>query len=215
MVLDNQLRSHVVSALSVLSQFSTCHRVHVILLVPVEYRAGTLQHGVVRRGIFARYRILLIDTHVRHLLHGDVEQTVRVTMVIGIGKREVGTYADTFTYIIVESHTGRETLQFLLDHRTGLIIETCTDTEQCLLTTTFYGNIVVLTETPLGNSLTPVGIVVILLVFRERRVVVQLRYIRCSIALLRVEVRLLQQHGVVVTIQELISLWLVCTSQLQ
>ena len=136
-------------------------------------------------------------------------------MVIGIGKREVGTYADTFTYIIVESHTGRETLQFLLDHRTGLIIETCTDTEQRLLTTTFYGNIVVLTETPLGNSLTPVGIVVILLVFRERRVVVQLRNIRCSIALLRVEVRLLQQHGVVVTIQELISLRLVCTSQLQ
>ena len=95
------------------------------------------------------------------------------------------------------------------------MVVTCTDTEEGFFTTTAYSDIVVLAETPLGDSITPVGIVVVLLVFRERRVVVQFRNVCGSITLLWVEVRLLQEHRVVVTIQKVISLWLIGASQFQ
>ena len=95
------------------------------------------------------------------------------------------------------------------------MVVTGTDTEEGFLTTTAYGNVVVLAESPLGDGVAPVGIVVVLLVFRERRVVVQFRDIGGGIALLRIEVTLLQQHGVVVTRQQIITLWLVGTCQFQ
>ena len=48
-----------------------------------------------------------------------------------------------------------------------------TDTEKGFLATTANGHIVVLAETPLRDGVTPVGVVIVLLVFRERWVVVQ------------------------------------------
>ena len=67
----------------------------------------------------------------------------------------------------------------------------------------------VLAQTPLCNGIHPVGIVVVLLVLRECRIVVQLTDVRGSVVLFGVEVRLLQEHRVVVTAQHLIALRLI------
>ena len=102
-----------------------------------------------------------------------------------------------------------------LDGRTVIVLVTTTDTEGCLFTTTTDVQVVLLTQTKLCNGVNPVSIIIILLVLRECRVIVQLTDIRGSITLLGVEVALLQQHGIVITIEELITLRLVCTSHLQ
>lgn len=110
-------------------------------------------------------------------------------MVLGISKGEVGGDTDTVTDIVVERDTRRETVQLLLDDRTCLVIETTTDTEGSFLTTSGYRDVMVLAQTGLLDCLDPVGIVVILLILREGRIIVDLLdSLRARIALCRVEV---------------------------
>ena len=71
----------------------------------------------------------------------------------------------------------------------------------------------VLTPSGLLHLLQPVGIVVVHLIFREGRVVVQLRNIAGHVAHLRIEVFFFHHHGVLVTVQHLIALGLIGARQ--
>ena len=208
LVVHLELRCDVVGALVVLGQVGRGHRVDEFLLVVVEHRRGALQHLIIGACV-ASIGILLIDAHVRHLAVGDREEVVVVALVLGVGQREVGGNLDAIAHIVVESHTCREAVELLLYDRTGLIVETARDTERSLLTTTGDGEEVVLTQTDLRDGVAPVGVVVILLILRERGVVVELTDVGRTVVLLRVEVCLLEQHGVVVTAEELVTLWLI------
>ena len=93
------------------------------------------------------------------------------------------------------------------------MVETSGNTEGSLLTTTGYRQVVVLAQAKLGDGINPISIVVILFVFRISRVIVQLRNIRRLVTLLRIEVTFLQQHGVVIAIQQLVALRLMSTRE--
>ena len=101
------------------------------------------------------------------------------------------------------------------------MVVTGTDTEVCFLTTTTDGHIVVLAKTPLGDSVTPVGVVTILTPLGEVVSVVQVvdfrdaLLVRGVIILTGVEVGLFQHHGVVVTAEQVITLRLVGTREFQ
>ena len=215
-IVDDELRVEVVGAASFLGEVSAGHRVDELLLVVVEDRRGALQHLIVAVGVLTGDRVLLVDGHVRHLLHGDIEQVVVVHVVLGVGHREVGRDLDALTDIVVKCHTSGETVEFLHDHGTGLMVVTQADTEGGLLTTTGHGDVVVLTQTVLCDGVAPVGVVVVLLVFGERRIVVDLTdVLTACIALCGVEVALLKHHGVVVTIEQCVALWLVGSGELE
>ena len=96
------------------------------------------------------------------------------------------------------------------------MVETATDTECSFFATTANSYVVVLAQTILSYSVTPIGVVVVLFILRECRVVVNLADIgRSSIILRRVEVCLFQQHCIVVTIQHLITFRLIGTREFQ
>ena len=101
------------------------------------------------------------------------------------------------------------------------MVETATDTERSLLTTTRDGDVVVLAETRLGDGVTPVGIVAILSPLGKAARVVQIvdfgnsGSVRSGVVLTGVEVGLLQHHGVVVTTQQVIALGLMGGCELQ
>ena len=103
----------------------------------------------------------------------------------------------------------------LLNHTTCFIIKTTGYTERSLLTTTSYRNIVVLTKTKLCNGILPISIIVILLILRECWVIVDFWNISSTILLFRIKVSLLEQHCIVVTTQQFISLRLICTCETQ
>ena len=84
MVVDLELWSDIISALVVLCEVSTCHRVYIFLLVVLEYFWSCLQHLIITVSIFACHRILLIYTHIRHLLVCQRQECVIVTLILGI-----------------------------------------------------------------------------------------------------------------------------------
>ena len=82
LILKNQLRRHIVSTTDALSQVCNSHGVSVIFLIVVEDTRTALQHRIVSISILTCDRILLVDTHVRHLLASEVQQTLIVLMVL-------------------------------------------------------------------------------------------------------------------------------------
>ena len=97
LVVDNQLGRKVVSALLVLGKMGTGHRIDIGLLVVIsscsrfiEDVGTALQHRIVAVGISTCDGVLLIDAHVRHLLHSDGKEVVTVELVLGISQGEVG-----------------------------------------------------------------------------------------------------------------------------
>ena len=101
------------------------------------------------------------------------------------------------------------------------MVETTTNTEGCLLTTTGNRYIVVLAQTGLGDCITPVGIVTVLAPLRESTSLVQIVdfrntvLVRSVIILTRVEVFLLQHHRIVITTQQVVAGRLMGGSELQ
>ena len=95
-------------------------------------------------------------------------------IVLCIGKGEVCLYEDTLTDIIVKVHTCRETPHLIFNRCTRLMVETTGNTESRFLTTTIYCNVVVLAKSDLSNFLQPIRIIVVLVVLREIRIVVNL-----------------------------------------
>ena len=81
-------------------------------------------------------------------------------------------YLDAVGNIVVERHTGGETVLSLFYHRAALVVVTARNAEGGFLSTTRHGEIVVLPETPLRDGIYPVCIVVILLIFGKGGVIV-------------------------------------------
>ena len=79
---------------------------------------------------------LLVDSEVRHLLVGQIQQIAIILMVVGIGEVEVGGYLDALREHVVESDTCGEAVELLLDDGTGLMVPTEGETEVGLLATT-------------------------------------------------------------------------------
>ena len=130
-------------------------------------------------------------------------------MVIRIGKWEGRTELDAIADEVVKRELRGEAVQCLLDDGTVLVVVTSRDTEVSLLTTTGDGQIVELCPTRLLNFLHPVGIVIPVLKLCPRAVVVDFVDVRGSGSTLRrIVVHLLQHHRVVVTIQQVVALWL-------
>ena len=216
-VVDDEFGVHVVAAALALCQIGHCHGVaHGALVFQVVGLAGDGQwHGVEAVGVIA-VLVLLVDGHVRHAALCVAQQTLVVHVVLGVGEREVGAHADALRDVVVECHAGGEAVELLLDDGTRLVVVTSGDTERGFLTTTRYGDVVVLSQTPLCDGVAPVGVVVELLVLRERRLVVDFVDVgRLVVVLLRVEVGLLQHHGVVVAIEHGHSLGLIGAGESQ
>ena len=177
MVVELKLRSDIVGAVIVLCEIGTCHRVHVHPLVILEHVGSRLQHLIILVCVLTGNGVLLVDAHVRHLLVCQCEQVVVVALVLGVRHREVRRNLDTVADEVVETHTCGEAVELLLDDATCLMVETAGDTEGSLLTTTRYREIMVLAQTNLSDGILPVGIVVVLLILRECRVIVDFRNI--------------------------------------
>ena len=174
MVVQLELWSDVIRAVIVLGKVCRGHGVHIDALVILEHIGSRLQHGVITVGVGTCQRVLLIDAHVRHLLIGNGQQVVIVALGIGIGESEVGGNLDAVGDVVIECHTGSEAVLALLDDGTRLMVITAGDAESGLLSTASDAKEMVLTQTPLCDGIHPVGIIIILFVLRERRVVVQL-----------------------------------------
>ena len=128
-------------------------------------------------------------------------------MVGGIGQGHRRAEHDTVTDEIVERQLRRETVEGLLDDGTVLAVVTCRDAEVGLLTTTGDGQVVILVPASLQHFLHPVGIVVPVLKLCPRAVVVDLVDVRRGRGALRgIVVHLLEHHGVVVTVQQVVAL---------
>ena len=159
---------------------------------------------------------MLIDAHVGHFPEGDAQQVVIVHVVLRVSEREVGAHKNTTADIVVKGDTGGKTIQLLLDDGTSLVVKTATDAERCFLATATDGDIVVLAESPLCDGIAPVGVVVVLLILRECGVVIDFRHIgRGVVVLSGVEVRFLEQHRVVVAVEQFVTLGEVCAGKLQ
>ena len=61
------------------------------------------------------------------------------------------------------------------------MVETATNTEGSILTTTRDGHVVVLAQTPLGDGLTPVGIIAVLPPVREAARIVKVVNLRNAV----------------------------------
>ena len=80
-------------------------------------------------------------------------------------------------------------------------------TERCLFTTTIENEVVVVGLSELCNFVTPIGVVVeVPEIHRTGIVIRDFNYVRGNAALRRIEVCLLQHHGVLVTVQHLHTL---------
>ena len=190
---------------------SQCDGVLVVQLV-TQLTGHRGQHGVIILQVVA-VLVLLIDREVRHAHVRDGQQVAGVTLVLGVGQRDVRLNLDAVANEVVEVHTRGEAVELLLDDRTRLMVVAGSDAEVGLLTATAQSQVVFLAPAGLLHQLQPVGIVVIHLVLRERGVVVQLGDVTGLVTHGGVEVLLLQQHRVLVTVQHLVALRLVGTSQ--
>ena len=112
-----------------------CHRVNVGVLVTLQFIRTGVQH-VVEVGQVIAISILLIDREVWHLLICYTQQVTVILLVLGIGHVEVGHNLDAVTYKVVKGYTGGETIKFLLNHRTSLMVITTCNAEVGFLTTT-------------------------------------------------------------------------------
>ena len=154
--------------------------------------------------------VLTIDRHVGgHLLGTSQDIVVVVAQVGRIGQRERGTERDAVADEVVECQLGREAVELLLDDGTVLMVVTGRYAEVGLLTTTGDGQVVILAPSRLLYFVHPVGVVVPVLELSPRLVVVDLIDVRGSRgALCGVVVHFLQHHGVVVTVQQVVTLGL-------
>ena len=212
-IIQFKLRCDVVSVIIKLRQIGHRHGIGIHALVILEDIGRRLKHGIIFPSIRTRLGVLLIDAHIGHLLIGDSQQILIVAGVVGIGQREVRGNLNTLADIVIECDAGRESVQPLLDDRARLVVETARDTERCLLASTGYREVVILAKAPLCHGIHPVGIIVILLVFRKCRIIVQLANVRGIVVLLWVEITFFQQHRIVITFQHFISLRLISTCQ--
>ena len=90
-----------------------------------------------------------------------------------------------------------------------------TDAEMRFLNTTRQCEVMVLSPTHLLDLLEPVGVVVVHLILGETGIVVDFRNIAGCITHRRIEVLLLEQHGVLIAIEHLIAVGLVGARQTQ
>ena len=171
---------------------------------------GTLrQHDIEFIGVVA-VGILTIDGHVGRQLLRTAQNVVIVVAQVGrIGQREGGAERDAVRHEVVECQFRGEAVELLLDDGTRLVVVTGRDAEVGLLATTGKRQVVVLAPAGLLHLLHPVGVVVPVLELSPRAVVVDLVDVgRCRGALGGVVVHLLQHHGVVVTVQQVVTLGL-------
>ena len=169
--------------------------------------AGTGVHDVVFISIRA-VGILAEDAHVgRHLL-GQAEDVVTVvTVVARVGQGKVRGEADAVAHVVVEHQARGELLELLFDDGTRLVLVTGGDAEGSLLTTTREVQVVLMLSAELCHGVHPVGIVVPVLILRPCGVIVQLLDVRGGIGFLgRIVEGLLHQHGVAVTVEQLVAL---------
>ena len=206
-----ELGRDVVAGLIALCELGQCHGVLVVELVVQLARHGGKHRVVVF--LVDTVAVLLIYREVRHAHVGDGQQVAVVFLVLGVSQRDVGFNLDTVADEVVQVDTRGESVELLLNDRTGLMVVTSTDAEVSLLAATAQCKVVVLTPTRLLDFAQPVSIVVVHLILREAHVVVQLGDVTRSVAQLRIEVLFLQQHGILVTIQHLVALRLVGAGQ--
>ena len=153
--------------------------------------------------------LVAVNGHVRHGLICLVEDSGVVLLIVRIVEREVGGELDTVAHVVVEGHTGGETIELLLDDSTGLVVVGTGDTELCLLTTTRENECVVVSLTKLCNLVSPVGILIeVAEVHRTAAVIRDLDDVRSDVALRGVEVSLLEHHGVLISAEHLHTLGL-------
>ena len=180
------------------------------------------RHRGVHQEVLARIvviAVVAIDAGIGSHRQGHGEQrTVRtvvlaaavgvVLQVIGIGQRKVGREAYAVAHVVVQHQAGGETVEALLDDGTRLVVVAARNTEGCLLTTTRNVHVGLMLLTELRNLLHPVGVLVPVVGLGPRLSgdVVNLvdgRGGRCTLR--GVIELLLEHHGVVVTVQQVIT----------
>ena len=156
-----------------------------------------------------------VYAHVRHGLVGVAEEVVVVVLVVlGIDEREVRAELDAVADVVVEGETCGEAVETLLDDGTGLVVVVAADAERCLLTTSGEVDTVVVGLSELCDFVNPVGILVVVgVVCGVVLEVHELHDSRCHVALLGVEVCLLEHHGVSVTVEHLHAFGLPCSAE--
>ena len=212
-ILQFQLRVDGVRRIRVLGILGTRNRVHKIALI--FQCVFSLQHLVITS---QRITLLILfeNSQVRHLLISNSQQIIGISLVVRISQSKVTDNLNTVTYIIVQHHTGRKTIQLLFDDRTGFMVITTGYTESCLLTTTGNGNEMILAQTDLFHFFHPVRVVVEHLPFREHtliRNVIEFRNISGRITQTRIEIRFLHQHRILISRQQIHSIRLVGACQ--
>ena len=167
-----------------------------------------------------------VNRGIGHFLVGDIEKPVPlvigtvvdvVTLVIvGIGNRKIRNELQTGRYLIFQVHTGRDTLHLLLDYGTGLVVISEGRPETCLISSSRYRKIVVVCKTYLCHSIDPIGIVIVIFVLIgvPDRVIIECRNIAVCFVLIAIEIGLLHQHGIVVTVEHLDTLGLLVCGKL-
>ena len=149
--------------------------------------------------------VFTIDGHVGHLPLSCTDDTAVDVGLLGVGHVEVTGQRDTVVDVVVEGHTGGETLQTLLDDGTAFVLETAGKTEGGLLVTAAHSDVVLLAETDLLDGVKPVGVVVEHVALGELGVVgiVDFLDVGSLVNLVRIEVGLFQHHGVLVAVEQL------------
>ena len=213
LVAQLELGGDVIAGLVALGQMGQRHGVLVVQLV-AQLLAHGGQHGVVFAGDVVALVVFLVDREVRHAHVGYGQQVTGVAVVLGVGQGDVGLNLDAVADEVVEVHARGEAVQLLLDDGARLVVVAGADAEVGLLTAAAQGQVVVLAPAGLLHQVQPVGVVIVHAPLGEAaRAVVNLVNVARSIAHAGVEVLLLQQHGVLVAIEQTVAVGLVGAGQ--
>ena len=152
--------------------------------------------------------VVVKHRHIGHLLVGDVQQRTFVfPVLVAVAQCELnlGCEAQAVADGVVQLRTGAEAIVVLPDGGAGALVVAAAKAVTGSLATSAERDIVVVGPAMSGHEFAPVGVLVIVLVFRERCVIVQYVKLIVITALsareVLVEVFLLHQHGIAIAIE--------------